>query len=228
MRGIVVLWAVLAGLNGVFTLWHYSWKGPLTAEEIDTQLARLLEDFGRQSLEGETLSSGSEQHIIEFLRADDGRPFFMLNLMEFRETAAYANGENPDGLSGEEAEALYSRYVIPNLLKRGSYPLIITQRLTTITDTMGTGEAEFERFALVRYRSRRDFLDLISTPAFGEMANHKWAGLSGTLVSPTAVQLTLVPSLFVPVLLIGIGAAGTVLLTWLGRRRGTAPDAKLA
>ncbi len=223
MRSIVILWTVLAGLCGGFLVWHSSWKGPLTDAEISTALTRMAQHEPRDTYRNTLQPELAGVALADFLATDDGRPFYMMNLMSFEDIAQYPGGEGLEGITGRDANAIYARYVIPNLLKRGIYPLIVTDRLTTLADTMGTGDTEFEQLALIRYRSRRDFLDLVSHPDFADAAVHKWVGLSGTLVAPTAMQLTLLPTLFVPIALIGIGGLGTLFLSWrnrTGRRPG--------
>lgn len=92
--------------------------------------------------------------------ADDGRPFYMFNLMAYRERAGYRpgtalNGSTPTGIiSGRDAGWLYMRAVLPELLKRGCYPVFVAGKIRNLLSAGGNTDF-FENAAIVRYRSRR-------------------------------------------------------------------------
>jgi len=100
--------AVLAALYLLFLLWHHNWfKSPLTEKEIR-----------RISVKGdyEDMDIREKENFMKFIQADDGKPFFMVNLMKFREKAIYPDGDFPDIQSGEDAAKLYNSSVIKELL----------------------------------------------------------------------------------------------------------------
>jgi len=161
-----------------FFAWHTPWGGPLPDAEIDTFLANQAEAGGSVWTDAAAFEA--------FLRADDGRPFVMINLMELREVASYPEGDAADARSGAEAGAAYGQAVILLLLQRGSYPVARAERSHTIINSLGESAAEFDSFAMVRYRSRRDLIDMLSSEAFLEAGVHKWASLDNTLVAPAS------------------------------------------
>ena len=78
------------------------------------------------------------------------------------------------------------------------------------------------RVAVVRYRSRRDFLEIVSTSDWAQDAVHKWAAIERTQSFPTEPALSPPgPRSIVLVLLVLIGTGVHRLL----RRRATAPGA---
>lgn len=170
----VPLLAVLLG----FFVWHTPTGGPLTDAEI-------AEFMATQSATGGDAWT-NEEAFEDFLRSDDGRPFVMINLMEFRDTAVYPKGHVSDTeLTGAEAGALYGQSVLPQLLKRGSYPVARATRHNTIINSVGERAGDFQSFAMVRYRSRRDLIDMLGSEGFRAAKVHKWASLENTLVAPS-------------------------------------------
>ncbi|MEM9476258.1 MAG: hypothetical protein AAGA71_13260 [Pseudomonadota bacterium] len=193
-----------------FYAWHTPLRGPLTDAEVDAFIATQAETVG---------TTWTDVSAFEaFLRSDDGRPFVMINLMEYRETAEYPEGYVMDAdMTGAEAGTLYGQSVVLQLLMRGSYPVARAERHNTIINSVDQTAGEFDSFAMVRYRSRRDLIDMLSSDAFQSAEVHKWASLENTLVAPSrnSVSFRFVP--FVPLfLLVGIGVVFGMLLR--GRR----------
>ncbi|NVJ98703.1 MAG: hypothetical protein HWE25_11155 [Alphaproteobacteria bacterium] len=166
-----------------FFAWHTPMGGPLTDAEIA--------DFMASQSEGGGDAWTNEKAFEDFLRNDDGRSFVMINLMEFRETAVYADGHlSGADLTGEEAAGLYAQSVLPQLLTRGSYPVARATRHNTIINSVGERAGEFESFAMVRYRSRRDLINMLSSEEFHAAKVHKWASLENTLVAPSSYAVS--------------------------------------
>ncbi|MEM9633931.1 MAG: hypothetical protein AAGA50_21550 [Pseudomonadota bacterium] len=176
-RTAYVLAPLLLALAG-FYAWHMPMRGPLTDVEIDRFLANQAETGG---------SVWTDEEAFEtFLREDDGHPFVMINLMELRDVANYSEGSVAEARTGADAEAAYGRAVILLLLQRGSYPVARADRSHTIINSLGQSAAEFDSFAMVRYRSRRDLIDMLGSDAFIEAGVDKWASLENTLVAPAS------------------------------------------
>jgi hypothetical protein len=141
--------------------------------------------------------------------ADEGRPFYMVNLMAYRERADYRpgtalNGSTPTGIiSGRDAGWLYSRAVLPELLKRGCYPVFVAGKITNLLSAGGDTDF-FEDVAVVRYRSRRDMLSMVASPAFLHAVPHKWASLEKTVAVPCRRLLLIDPGVLVPLVLLAL------------------------
>lgn len=108
---------------------------------------------------------------------DDG-PVWMVNLMKYRETADYADGREST-ISGREADDRYSP--LDSLAAVGARPVFfgdVDQRL------LGDG-TEWDRVGVVKYPTRRSFIDMQSLPSFRESHQHKDAGMETTIVIGT-------------------------------------------
>ncbi|MEM6385217.1 MAG: hypothetical protein AAF718_03160 [Pseudomonadota bacterium] len=193
-----------------FYAWHTPLRGPLTDPEIDAFMATQAATGGTDWTD--------EAAFEAFLRNDDGRSFVMINLMEYRETAEYSLDDTPSKeMTGAEADALYGQSVLPQLLLRGSYPVARATRYNTIINSVGETAGEFDGFAMVRYRSRRDLIDMLASDAFLDANTHKWASLENTLVAPSKNAASFKFIGFIPVFLIaGIGV-GLGSLVWQKR-----------
>jgi hypothetical protein len=184
---------VLVALYAGFLLWHHRWPArPLTAPEIDAAL-RLHTD--------ETTSAQDRARLRDFMLADDGKPYYMVNLMALRERALYPQGRFPEATSGRHAHALYGRMVLRQLLKRGSYPVFVSRKIATFI-MAGPGTDRFDEVAIIRYRSRRDMLAMIGDPVYVAGVVHKWAALESTLIIATRRLLLVDLGFAVPMLLL--------------------------
>lgn len=105
---------------------------------------------------------------------DDG-PIWMVNLMRYRERAQYSDG-NDHGRSGREADDEYAPVDI--LHDIGAE---ITFVADVETQALGNGPA-WDRLAVVRYPSRRSFIDMQLRKDFSERHEHKAAGMAATIV----------------------------------------------
>jgi uncharacterized protein (DUF1330 family) len=105
---------------------------------------------------------------------EDG-PVWMVNLMHYRGEAVYAGGKS--GISGREADERYA-------------PLDILSDLGAEVAFMGEVEQQilgdaprWDRVAVVRYPTRRSFIEMQARPDFQERHVHKEAGMAQTIVA---------------------------------------------
>ncbi len=200
------LWIALALVYGLFLAWHYNWLAkPLTAAEVEAVLAHV---------DGKGAVTPQEAaNLRHFFSTDDGQPFYNLNLMEYRAQATYADGVAHPGIStGVQADAEYSRLVLPLLLRRGSYPVFVSTKAANLLNSAGQDADFFQKIAVVRYRSRRDMLDMIADPDYAPAGPHKFASLARNVAVPMDPVMVVHAGHLVPVLLVLIGLAGSLLL----------------
>ena len=107
--------------------------------------------------------------------ADDG-PVWMVNLMKYKERAEYPDGTD-GGRSGREADDEYT----PTASLQG-----VGARLVYVADVEATllGDGtEWDRVAIVRYPTRRAFVEMQQRDDFRESHVHKQAGMAFTIVA---------------------------------------------
>lgn len=192
---------ILLALYIAFLLWHEPWfSRRLRPGEAAAVLRGRYDD----------VAPDERAAFQAFLDRDDGRPFYMVNLMQYRAKAAYPGGLLPDGtpagdMTGREAGHRYERMVIPELLKRGCYPVFAARKLANFLSAGGDTDF-FEEVAVVRYRSRRDLLAMAAGRAFLAGVPHKWASLEKTVAVPCRLMLLADLRIIVPTVLLAAWA----------------------
>lgn len=106
--------------------------------------------------------------------SDDG-PVWMVNLMKYRASADYADRQR-SGVSGREADDRYAP--LESLAAVGAEVVLFAD----VDDQLLGDEPRWDRVAVVKYPTRRSFIDMQSRPDFVEKHVHKDAGMEQTIV----------------------------------------------
>lgn len=106
--------------------------------------------------------------------ADDG-PVWMVNLMSYHEVAQYADG-NDAGVSGREADDRYAPVDV--LAEIGAEVVFVAD----VEDQLLGDAPKWDRVGIVKYPTRKSFIDMQSRPDFREKHVHKEAGMAETIV----------------------------------------------
>ncbi len=104
---------------------------------------------------------------------EDG-PIYMVNLMKYHEVAQYDDGSGVERtISGKEADDRYNPSSILN--KIGATVVFYGDVVSN-----HTGDEDWDRIGIVRYATRRSFIEMQSRSDFGEKHVHKAAGMART------------------------------------------------
>ena len=184
MRKRQILWLVPTVIYALFTFWYTDFGGPLTEEEIADYSETLAERMAPDRL----------QYITQFMRNDTGRQFLMVNNIDNNETPPDVEGAEP----GESADQLMGRYMehmYAQLSKRASHPVIAGNAIHDALDLVGVEDWETAQHwttaAMMRYRSRRTFMEIITHPDMQGRHEFKIAALDKTIAYPIEMQLYL-------------------------------------
>lgn len=173
------VWGVALLGYAVFLAWYFNWRGPLSKAEVETLMARM---------QANNVGHGDQDEmpvIRKFLEEDDGREFFMLNVIRLSEV------EVADPVTGEmlpvrQVMAGYTRMFMPALFARGGHPALAARRIGGMVDTWGLNEVpEWSMMGYIRYRSRRDLAHLVCDPRFTGAHAFKFAAMPQTFNFPT-------------------------------------------
>ena len=176
--------ATFIALYVAFLSWYDGWwMDPLTAIEVDSLAEKLVaQGAGLDRLE----------KLREMGKEDDGEEFFMLNLNRYE----YAEGEPQQGVPADYQK--YGQVVILMILKNAGHPIFSGD---FPPDFVAAGELEngdWHEIILVRYRSRRDFLNMITSDEFLKIAQHRSGGIQYAEVTPTRAGINMAtPRFFV-------------------------------
>jgi uncharacterized protein (DUF1330 family) len=116
----------------------------------------------------------SPEQIAAFLKADMSEPVCMVNLLKFREQAAYDSGtpEAAKKLTGREAYARYGAAVSKVFEKIGAKPVYFAP-----VQRFMIGDGDWDSVALAWYPSRKAFLEMPQRDDYRAIHYHRDAGL---------------------------------------------------
>ena len=181
--------AIWLALYLAFLAWYDGWGTTrLTQADIDT-----LADRGAAA--DATLLEAFQNLAAD----DDGNEFYMLNLNRY----AYAKGEAQTGSPADYQD--YGQAVLPLLLSRASHPIYSGE----IPGFLLAGEIQsgyWHDVILVRYRSRRDFFNMVTSPEYQAIVGQRAGGIEYAEVTPTRPGLVLTTPRLLVFLLLAIVA----------------------
>ena len=176
-----ISWALIATYV-IFWLWYTPLGGPLTANEIDQYVA---------TLEARHADKAAIKQLRAFAENDDGGSFIMVNALDLKDTLEPPSGMPADSAADDVID-VYVEHIFPALFARASHPVIAGDAIFTAMDIVGIEGAEsWDSAGLVRYRSKRDLLEIASNPVFGEKHDYKVAALEKTIAFPITTQVNL-------------------------------------
>lgn len=203
------LWLGTAALYALFVFWYTDFKGPLTEEEIDRFVA---------TMRGNGVPEERLAFVETFMREDSGRQFLMVNNLDMNDDPPDVEGAAP-GESADKLMARYMEHMFPALLARACHPALMGRAVYAGMDIVGIeGAEQWSSMGLVRYRSRRALVEIISNPAFFGKHEFKEAALDKTIAYPIEMQLYL-SDLRLLLALVLVALAALLDAFWLGRRR---------
>ena len=178
-------WLILGSVYIVFFFWYTDIEGALSQEEIQGFLNKHEQNIidNRSSPNLEELQLRMD-FLRRFMEEDSGRQFIMVNNIEMDPDPGNVPGAN----SGESADELLSRYMEhmwPNLLKRASHPIFGGNAIWQSMDLVGIKGAEtWDQMALMRYKSRRAFMEIVTHPNMMDRHDFKVAAMQKTIAYP--------------------------------------------
>ena len=198
------LLACLTLVWALFCLWYTNLKGPLTSTEIDHYMT-ILKERGDPELTDPAIFS----KLRHFLEQDKGRQLFMVNAIDL----------NPDG--GAENMQKYARYVIPSMMTRASHLILVGLAVSSALSMMGIDDDSMRQWTsvgIVRYRSRRDVIDMVCEPEFSKHHNFKGEALIKTIAYPVEAQLVIDVRVLLGLLVLAIPTVVQLVASITGRR----------
>lgn len=206
MKAIVVsIWAASLVLYGAFWLWYVGIPRPLTSAEIDAHLAVVAKS--KLQVTPERLAT-----LRAFLEADDGDEFFMLNLLRLQPSPVKGPGSD-EPRSAREVMDGYSSHFMPALFRRGGHPAYFGRAAAGYLEQWSVEpDPGWTIAAAIRYRSRRDMIELVTDPRFADAHEFKTAALANTLAFPTAPGFVVVG----PKIWVGLALALLAALAQIG------------
>lgn len=159
---------------------------PLSESEINYYMEKIENNLTEERT-GRAPEPTSFQRIRAFAEADDGKAFYMINLVRENEAPVY-----PSWWEGERAETvldakkMYSAACAPKMAEAGSYSMM---GVTLASDAVLTDDEDMEpwdQFYLISYPSRKAFLQMLASDEYADAVIHKYAGDKDTQLIPVS------------------------------------------
>ena len=196
-----LLFAILGSIFILFTSWYDGWWiSPLTAQEGKA----LFEALNPSRTENQVKATVNSKSVEAFAQTDNGGQFYMLNLIK--------NKKNTSGaVTGESAsvDQQYTSVVFPMLFKRACHPVMVASPMSTFS--LPAIEQEWDAIFIIRYRSRRDLYNMVTTEAFQKAWEHKLNSVAKTVVIPSIPILPGISLKWIFALLL-------IVIGWLGHK----------
>lgn len=176
-KGLSRSWAVLGIIYAVFFYWYTSFDGPLSDEEI----AHYTEVIAN-----EPDLNDHRELWISFMESDTGDDWAMWNAVDLLDTPKQIEGVEP-GETSEEVVNRYSEPFFSMAMKRASHPVLMGVAASPALDLWGIeGGENWDMGLLVRYRSRRDIMEIMEemTSSGANIHSFKVAAVDKTIAFP--------------------------------------------
>jgi hypothetical protein len=175
------IWGSAAALYLLFRLFYDNQRGPLTQAEVDHYMTQ-AEQAGADAVNDPAI-------VRAFLEADDGREFVMVNLVRVG-PGEVAHPETGAPTTGQAMMQRYAKTFMPGLMKRGGHPAIVTRKIAGYVDAWHVPpDPGWNIVGFMRYRSRRDMIQMATDPRFKNIHKFKIAGTAETFSFPTQTVL---------------------------------------
>ncbi len=196
------IWVGALLLYGTFWFWYVGLPRPLAPAEIDAHMAIV-------AASGIDVTPEQLALLRTFLETDDGREFFMLNLVRINPGPVLAPGatEVSDARSVLDG---YTRHFMPALFHRAGHPAFFGRAAGGYLEQWNAAPDPGWTFgAAIRYRSRRDMIELVVDPRFANAHEFKAAAIATTFAFPTSPGFVMVgPKIWIGLVLALLAALG--------------------
>jgi hypothetical protein len=178
-----------AAVITVYVSW-FVWYGgtgePVTKAELGSYITSMKE----KSSSGPEKTKEATQLMRSLADFDTGNEFLMINLIKYREKAAYPKSSDwANETDARAADKRYTQGVIKELFVRGGLPVLKSNVIGTFM--IDGGWRDWDEVSIVRYRSVKDMLDMIVGMADNGLAVHKFASIKQTHVFPAEPVISL-------------------------------------
>ena len=188
-----IIWFIVLIFYTIFFCWYTNLKGPLSTEEIDYYVERLIENGS---------SPENIKKVKKFLKEDNGKDCYMFNMMDFSDNPPDLPATGPNA-SASDLMNHYMEYMFPELLSRACHPIFSGKMVSQALDLTGIENAElWDQGAIMRYRSRRDMMEITFNPVFSTRHDYKLGALDKTIAVPVEADIILVDFRFLLALIL--------------------------
>lgn len=179
---VLAIFLPLVILYLAFWRWYGGHGQPMSPDEIEAALKQL------RSTDPSHDNAAEIEEVRQLLASDDGKEFVMQNLVRYRAKALYPAGTKFSD-DPREADRRYGKSILGDLLRYGNVVIFIARKTGDFVRPEGADAWHY--VAMVRYRSRRDFVRFAIRANQADKFMHKWAAIEKTHVFPVKPLISL-------------------------------------
>tara|TARA_B110000503_G_C7080023_1_gene384750 strand:- start:69 stop:662 length:594 start_codon:yes stop_codon:yes gene_type:complete len=165
----VIIWGFAVLCYGIFWGWYIGFRKKVTAEEASAMIAVLARNSD--------VTERQKNNLYHFLANDDGKDFVMVNLLCL---------QTPLDKSRDKLET-YQKIFLGALLRKAGHPVLVARAAGGYIENIACDDADkWSAAGLIRYRSRRDLLEMLPSTIGSEHHGLKLAALEKTFAFPAS------------------------------------------
>jgi hypothetical protein len=165
----IMIWSLAALAYAQFWLWYVGLQKKVTPAEVEA-IMRLLEDKG-------SWTGPQRESVRHFFLNDDGKDFVMVNLLHLK---------SPKRESRKKLNT-YQKIFLGALLRKAGHPVMIATAASGNVENVACDHADgWGAAGMIRYRSRRDLMDMLPATIGSEHHHLKLESLEKTFAFPAA------------------------------------------
>jgi hypothetical protein len=168
---VTIFWGASALIYAIFWVWYVGLKGKLSETEVEQYMQRF---------EAAGLPADKLENLHQFLAKDDGREWFMINLLELK---------SPKRESAKLLQS-YTKTFMAGMYKRAGHPFFVANAKAKNIENLHCEHADnWTSTGIVRYRSRRDCAETLLDTFGSEHHGDKLDSLEKTFAFPATTSL---------------------------------------
>ncbi len=163
------IWLSAAIIYALFWCWYVGFRRKITPQEAHAAMAMF---------DGHTQFTAKQKQAIQhFFETDDGKDFVMVNLLELKKPVR----------ESRKKLAAYQKIFLGNLLRKAGHPVFIATAASGNIENVACDQADdWMAAGMIRYRSRRDLLEVLPDTIGSEHHDLKLESLEKTFAFPAS------------------------------------------
>ena len=165
----VAIWGAATVVYAIFWCWYVGFRRRITPAEAEATM-QLLDRSG-------AMTSKQRDSLAHFLAHDDGKDFVMVNLLELKKPVR----------ESRKKLGRYQKIFLGGLLRKAGHPVMIATAASGNLENVACDHADdWMAASMIRYRSRRDLLEVLPATLGSEHHGLKLAALEKTFAFPAS------------------------------------------
>ncbi|MEZ5572758.1 MAG: hypothetical protein R3E64_12115 [Halioglobus sp.] len=165
----ISIWGTALFVYVLFLWWYVGLRRKISPEEVEATMALFANDG--------TWTEQQVENLRHFLATDDGRDFVMVNLLLLKQ---------PQRESRKKLDA-YQKIFLGKLLRKAGHPVFIAAAAAGNVENVACDQDEgWGAAGMIRYRSRRDLMEMLPSTIGSEHHGLKLAALQRTFAFPAS------------------------------------------